>query len=205
MTTATRSQKRLPSLRSEAERDALVAANIGWAYRAARTHHERLSSRVRKRYTLEDAESDAIFGMLRAAELFDERRGYRFTTYAAYWMRCKITDGVMNSEVIHVPRNVRFSGLPMPTVMNERADSLSILPARPKGHPADEARDVVRLCVSRLGGKDRKVAAMRLEGVRNQDIADKLGVTKQRAQQLTARAEQKLALALIDARRKGDV
>ncbi|MDO8583442.1 MAG: sigma-70 family RNA polymerase sigma factor [bacterium] len=66
----------------EAERE-LVEANLRWAVRIARKNEG-------KGLALLDLIQEANQGLIRAAQLFDYRKGFRFTTYATPWIRQKI-------------------------------------------------------------------------------------------------------------------
>lgn len=67
---------------------------------------------IAKRYptdgmTLLDLIQEGIFGLMRAAEKFDWRRGFKFSTYATYWIRQAIQRGLENKErTIRIPSNV---------------------------------------------------------------------------------------------------
>src|SRR3954470_10893371 len=67
---------------------------------------------IAKRYptdgmTLLDLIQEGIFGLIRAAEKFDWRRGFKFSTYATYWIRQSIQRGMENKErTIRIPTNV---------------------------------------------------------------------------------------------------
>jgi len=67
---------------------------------------------IAKRYprgdlTLLDLIQEGILGLIRAAEKFDWRRGFKFSTYATYWIRQAIQRGIDNkSRTIRVPSHV---------------------------------------------------------------------------------------------------
>src|SRR3954463_4953006 len=72
----------------------------------------RLVVSIAKRYQghglpLADLVQEAMFGLIRAAEKFDWRRGYKFSTYATLWIRQAIQRGLDNSSrEIRLPANV---------------------------------------------------------------------------------------------------
>src|ERR1044072_5800011 len=54
-----------------------------------------------------DLIQEGIFWLIRAAEQFDWRRGFKFSTYATYWIRQAIQRGMENKErTIRIPTNV---------------------------------------------------------------------------------------------------
>ncbi len=67
---------------------------------------------IAKRYPqnelpLLDLIQEGIFGLIRATEKFDWRRGFKFSTYATYWIRQAIQRGIENkARTIRVPTNI---------------------------------------------------------------------------------------------------
>ena len=54
-----------------------------------------------------DLIQEGIFGLIRATEKFDWRRGFKFSTYATYWIRQAVQRGIENkSRTIRVPTNI---------------------------------------------------------------------------------------------------
>ena len=56
---------------------------------------------------LEELNSYGVFGLIRAAEKFDYTKGYKFSTYAIWWIRQCITRGMKDEKSpVHIPVHV---------------------------------------------------------------------------------------------------
>jgi len=99
-----------------AEDEVELAKRIEQGDRDARermvTANLRLVVSIAKKYRSEelamlDRIQEGVLGLMRAAEKFDWRRGFKFSTYATWWIREAIERGIQNKErTIRVPVHV---------------------------------------------------------------------------------------------------
>ncbi len=85
----------------EEARKRLVEANMRLVINVARNYHS-------PAFSLEDLVQEGAIGLLKAISKFDPSRGYRFSTYAMFWIRQAIGRSIENkSRAIRLPAHIR--------------------------------------------------------------------------------------------------
>jgi RNA polymerase primary sigma factor len=77
-------------------KQAMVERNLRLVHAVARTF-------LRSGVCLDDLVQEGTVGLVRAVELFDHRRGLKFSTYAVWWIRRSMRDAVAATKVIRIP------------------------------------------------------------------------------------------------------
>ena len=91
-------------------RSLLVSANAGLVRNIAKRHYYVLKQMVTTGggvgtiLTLQDMIQEGNLGLMKAAERYEPERGFRFSTYATYWIRQRILQSITDSSrVIRLP------------------------------------------------------------------------------------------------------
>lgn len=153
-------------------RSRLVAKNVGLVVQIAKRYHN--SRRTCNNLTVQDMIQEGNLGLMEAAERFDPTRGFKFCTYAAYWVRQRITKSIADhSRLIRLPVHVHTMVGKIIKARHEMSEKIGRTPSDPElahelGISMDKlkmymesSRNVLSLekqiCTSNYNAKDRQM------------------------------------------------
>lgn len=90
-------------------RSTLVSRNVGLVTSIAKKHYHSLKQATQSGgmgtiLTLQDMVQEGNLGIMQAAERYEPERGFRFSTYATYWVRQRILRAISDSSrIIRLP------------------------------------------------------------------------------------------------------
>jgi RNA polymerase sigma factor (sigma-70 family) len=165
-------KKILPDLPLTPAQQALVADNLDFVYWYAGKHAPGVPQR---HPDWPDLEYRLIDGLIRAAQLFDPARGFKFITYAGVWMRSALAGFARRKdrrELLVSPRTMEEEAAPEEEAPRDRRDVRKVLASLRKMVPSEQWAILV----------------MRAEGWSLQKVGDAVGKSKERVRQLQAKA-----------------
>lgn len=132
------SLRRIMSKGQEA-RTVLVSANVGLVTSIAKRHYYALKQAtdagggVGTILTLQDMIQEGNIGLMKAAQKFEPERGWRFSTYATYWIRQRILRSISDSSrVIRLPAHVTATLQKLNKARKEMSAEIGRVPSDPE-------------------------------------------------------------------------
>jgi RNA polymerase primary sigma factor len=103
-------------------RDQMVNSNLRLAFSIARKYH-------RPGHSLDDLIQESNIGLMKAVDKFDWRRGFKFSTYATWWIRQSVGRYVNNTKsMIRIPAHAIGIVNKVESIIKEFEDEFDIEP-----------------------------------------------------------------------------
>lgn len=103
-------------------RDQMVTANLRLAISIAKKYQNR-------GIDLEDLIQESNVGLMKAVERFDWRRGFKFSTYACWWIRQAVLKHInMHKTDVRIPSHIRLMAWKAKQYATEYEDALGVQP-----------------------------------------------------------------------------
>jgi RNA polymerase primary sigma factor len=97
-----------PGAEPTAPRGQLIQAHLRLVVRVARAYAPLLRRVDASIMTLDDLIQEGNLGLIQAAQHFDPGRGYRFSTYATWWIRSAIVRALQAAGAVRLPDHLRY-------------------------------------------------------------------------------------------------
>jgi RNA polymerase primary sigma factor len=103
-------------------RDKMIQSNLRLAISIAKKYHKSGCS-------MEDLIQESNIGLMRAVEKFDWRRGFKFSTYACWWIRQAVTRHVsMQKNTVRIPSHANSLSWKIKVMVDEYVEEFGARP-----------------------------------------------------------------------------
>jgi len=144
-----------------------------------------------------EAFADACVALVRCARGYDPSLGFQFSTYAMQSCRRAAISGFLTRTGWRRKGFVKVQARSVELTDELESRSMSDVDSA-------ETVEAVRFAIAALNERHKYVVEQRMAGLRLQDIADVLGVSRERVRQLEEQAHAMLACKLSEFRSCGD-
>jgi RNA polymerase primary sigma factor len=125
----------------KAARDKMVLSNLRLAVKIAKDFHNKSSC------SLEDLIQESNLGLVKAVDLFDPTRGFKFSTYACWWMKQRVRQHILStSGIARLPGNARMLVYQAKRARKDYEEEFGTSPT------IDELADILNVSSSQLRG-----------------------------------------------------
>lgn len=167
---------------------------------------------ARYRIERDDLVSAGTLGLIRAGELFDPQLGYKFSTYAALWIKQAIGRYLDDhARLVRIPIHVvdtaekRAALPPERLVWLDTQDSATVASVPGAADEALARRDVERLIDAIESERTRRMVRLYyLQELTLREIGDEFGLTRQRVEQLISKGLEEMRASARRSGQRGD-
>lgn len=148
---------------------------------------------VKRYYSVSDAYNDAYIGLLCACEMYDERKGYKFSVYAWKWMAVKMIRGEKKArEMIHIPEHI--TNLEISITYDENLE----LYCKQINKNQTELSEIIEDLLTKIHPTEANIIRMRMKGKTHRQISREIGINTSKVSTLERAAHRKIKHYLIE-------
>lgn len=105
-------------------REEMIKRNMRLAISMAKSSHTK-----NKKLSFQDLIQESSIGLIKAVDRFDYKKGYKFSTYASWWIKKSIQEYIsLNSKVIKIPKSSNLILYKIETFKNDYKNEFGVIP-----------------------------------------------------------------------------